>query len=85
MAMFTAFVRVLGAALGTPQYFFGPQSKSQRMAVLTGAALVGAALPTAAWAARLLTQALVIVLLGSAATVVRRVLRIARELRSRAA
>src|SRR5512139_876629 len=39
MAMFTAFVRVLGGALGTPQYFFGPQSKSQRMAVLTVAAL----------------------------------------------
>jgi phosphatidylglycerophosphate synthase len=85
MAMFTAFVRVLGGALGTPQFFFGPQSKSQRMAVLTGGALLGAAMPTAAWAGRLVTLALLVILLGSTVTVVRRVLRIARELRDRAA
>ncbi len=85
MAMFTAFVRVLGGALGTPQFFFGPQSKSQRMAVLTGGALVGAAMPTPGWAGRLLTAALVVVLLGSTVTVARRVWRIARELRARAA
>lgn len=84
MALFTAFVRVLGGALGTPQFFCGPQSKSQRMAVLTAVALAGAAMPSATWAGRLVTLALVIVLLGSAATVVRRVLRIAQELRTRA-
>ena len=84
MAMFTAFVRVLGGALGTAQFFFGPQSKSQRMAVLTGAALLGAAKPAAGWAGCLLALALVIVLLGSTVTVVRRVLRIAQELRLRA-
>jgi len=84
MAMFTAFVRVLGGALGTPQFFFGPQSKSQRMAVLTGAALLAAAMPAAGWAGRLVALALVIVLLGSTVTVVRRVLRIAQELRVRA-
>ena len=85
MAMFTAFVRVLGGALGTPQYFFGPQSKSQRMAVLTGAALLGAAMPSPEMAGRVITLALVIVLVGSTVTVVRRVLCVARELRSRAA
>ena len=85
MAMFTAFVRVLGGALGTPQYFFGPQSKSQRMAVLTVAALAGAIMPRPEWAVRLITLALVIVLVGSAITVVRRVLRVAEELRSRGA
>lgn len=85
MALFTAFVRVLGGALGTPQFFFGPQSKSQRMAVLTGGALLGAAMPSPDWAGRLITLALVIVLLGSAVTVVRRVSSIARELRRRAA
>jgi phosphatidylglycerophosphate synthase len=83
MAMFTAFVRVLGGALGTPQYFFGPQSKSQRMAVLTVAALVGAILPRPEWAGRLVTLALLVVLVGSTITVVRRVLRIAQELRTR--
>jgi hypothetical protein len=84
MAMFTAFVRVLGGALGTPQFFFGPQSKSQRMAVLTVGALLGAAMPTPGWAGRLVTLALVVILLGSTVTVLRRVLRIARELRGRA-
>lgn len=83
MAMFTAFVRVLGGALGTPQFFFGPQSKSQRMAVLTGAALLGAVMPHAGWAGRLVGLALVVVLVGSTITVVRRVRRIARELRTR--
>ena len=85
MAMFTAFVRVLGGALGTPQYFVGPQSKSQRMAVLTVAALAAAAMPSPEWAGRLITLALMIVLVGSTITVVRRVLRVAGELRSRGA
>jgi phosphatidylglycerophosphate synthase len=84
MALFTAFVRVLGGALGTPQFFFGPQSKSQRMAVLTGGALLAAAVPSIARAAQLITLALVVVLVGSMVTVVRRVRRIARELRSHA-
>jgi len=82
MALFTAFVRVLGGALGTPQFFFGPQSKSQRMAVLTGGALLAAAMPSTARAGQVITLALVVILIGSTATVVRRVLRIARELRS---
>lgn len=85
MAMFTAYVRALGGALGTPQFFIGPQSKSQRMAVLTGAALVGAVMPSPALGGRVLTVALLVVLVGSTITVIRRVLRIARELRSRAA
>jgi len=84
MALFTAFVRVLGGALGTPQFFFGPQSKSQRMAVLTGGALLAAAMPSTARAGQVITLALVVILVGSTVTVVRRVLRIARELRSHA-
>ena len=82
MAMFTAYVRVLGGALGTPQFFFGPQSKSQRMAVLTAAALLGAVMPRPELAGWLITLALVVVLAGSTVTVVRRVLRIATELRA---
>jgi phosphatidylglycerophosphate synthase len=84
MALFTAFVRVLGGALGTPQFFFGPQSKSQRMAVLTGGALLAAAMPSAARAGQVITLALAVILVGSTVTVVRRVLRIARELRAHA-
>ena len=84
MALFTAFVRVLGGALGTPQFFFGPQSKSQRMAVLTGGALLAAAMPSAPGAGQVITLALAVILVGSTVTVVRRVLRIARELRANA-
>lgn len=84
MALFTAFVRVLGGALGTPQFFFGPQSKSQRMAVLTGGALLAAVMPTVVRAGQVITLTLVVILVGSAVTVVRRTLRIARELRAHA-
>jgi len=84
MALFTAFVRVLGGALGTPQFFFGPQSKSQRMAVLTGGALLAAAMPSAARAGQVITLALAVILVGSTLTVIRRTLRIARELRANA-
>ncbi|RPI15370.1 MAG: CDP-alcohol phosphatidyltransferase family protein [Lysobacterales bacterium] len=83
MAMLTAFVRVLGGSLGTPQYFFGPQSKSQRMAVLTAAALAAAMVPSAATAGRIVTFALVVVLVGSAITAVRRLRRIAADLERR--
>ena len=84
MALFTAFVRVLGGALGTPQFFFGPQSKSQRMAVLTGGALLAAVMPTVVRAGQVITLTLVVILVGSTVTVVRRTLRIARELRAHA-
>ena len=84
MALFTAFVRVLGGALGTPQFFFGPQSKSQRMAVLTGGALLAAMMPTVVRAGQVITLTLVVILVGSAVTVVRRTLRIAMELRAHA-
>lgn len=84
-AMLTAYVRVLGGALGTPQFFVGPQSKSQRMAVLTVALVVGAALPTFEAAQALLCIALAVVLVGSAVTVVRRLRRIATELDAHAA
>jgi phosphatidylglycerophosphate synthase len=83
MAMLTAFVRVLGGSLGTPQYFLGPQSKSQRMAVLTAAALFAASVPSAATSGRIVTLALVVVLVGSALTVARRLRRIAADLERR--
>jgi phosphatidylglycerophosphate synthase len=83
VAMLTAYVRALGGALGTPQFFFGPQSKSQRMAVMTVAAAVSALLSSLERAAQLMTIALLVVLVGSIVTVVRRLRRIARELNTR--
>jgi phosphatidylglycerophosphate synthase len=84
-AMLTAYVRALGGALGTPQFFFGPQSKSQRMAVVSVAALLGALMPASERATRLITVALLVVLLGSIATAIRRLRRIAEKLNSRGA
>jgi len=42
-AAVTAYIRVLGGSLGQPQDFRGPMAKPHRMAVLTGACLLGAA------------------------------------------
>ncbi|MEZ5500670.1 MAG: CDP-alcohol phosphatidyltransferase family protein [Steroidobacteraceae bacterium] len=82
-ALLTAYVRVLGGSLGTKQHFFGPQSKSQRMAVLTGATLLGALGPDRASAKWLLLAALVIILTGSLLTSILRLRAIAGELRGR--
>jgi phosphatidylglycerophosphate synthase len=83
LAVSTAYVRVLGGACGLPQSFAGPMAKQQRMAVVT-IALVAAALET--WfdsAARALFIALIVIVVGSVLTVVRRTVAIVRALESR--
>src|SRR5262249_31910300 len=42
-AALTAYIRVFGGSLGFAQDFRGPMAKQQRMAVLTGGCVVGAA------------------------------------------
>lgn len=78
LAVFTAYVRVLGGSLGLPQDFVGPMAKQQRMAVMTLAALVGAFFDT-----RALTAALGIVAVGSLVTVFVRSFRILRLMEKR--
>lgn len=83
LAMFTAYVRVLGASLGVTGLFLGPMAKQHRMALLTAASL-GAAASAWTWDARwLLWGALAAVALGSALTVLRRIAAIATALRAR--
>src|SRR6267378_6106264 len=41
-AVLTAYVRTLGAAAGTAQYFIGPMAKQQRMAIITVACVCAA-------------------------------------------
>ena len=82
-AAVTAYIRVLGGSLGLPQDFRGPMAKPHRMAVLTGACLVGAlewpvngtqwALIAAAW----------IIAVGSFITCGTRSVAIARQLEAR--
>lgn len=80
LAFFTAYIRVLGASLGTASYFNGPQAKQQRMAVCTVALLLTAATTWKLW----VWTALVVVTVGSALTCQRRLSAIAGELKSQA-
>lgn len=82
-ALLTAYVRVLGGAVGLPQDFRGPMAKQHRMATTTAGCLAGAIESWFHRPPRLLFIALALVVLGSAATIARRTSRIARGLRQR--
>jgi phosphatidylglycerophosphate synthase len=71
-AIFTAYVRELGRAAGLPSDFSGPMAKQHRMATITVAALLSMGEPLWAGQGEILTAALAIVAVGSAATVLRR-------------
>ena len=84
LAVVTAYVRTLGAACGTAQYFIGPMAKQQRMFLLTAACLGNALLvPLGVWRVDLMPWALAIVAGGCGVTIARRVRRILRELESK--
>ncbi|HBI10508.1 MAG TPA: CDP-alcohol phosphatidyltransferase family protein [Franconibacter pulveris] len=83
LALFTAYVRLLGGTCGLAQRFSGPMAKQHRMAVLTAAALVGALLPV--WGEVSLFGALAIIALGAAWTIVRRTRTILKALQQQEA
>jgi phosphatidylglycerophosphate synthase len=85
LAILTAYVRVLGVSVGTPAYFLGPMAKQHRMATLTVACLVGIVetVFVQPYAGGALGIAVVIVVVGSALTVGRRLRRIAEDLEAR--
>jgi phosphatidylglycerophosphate synthase len=82
-AAVTAYIRVLGGSLGLPQDFRGPMAKPHRMAVLTGACLIGAV----EWAANGTQWALVaaawVIAVGSVITCGTRSVAIAGQLKAR--
>ncbi len=88
MAVFTAYVRVQGCALGTPADFSGPMSKTHRMFVVVSAALYAAIAPVS-WQpktaaipdAGVLSLALMAVIVGCAVTSARRLRRCAKTLK----
>jgi phosphatidylglycerophosphate synthase len=83
-ALLTAYVRVLGGALGGRQHFLGPMAKPHRMAVLTAACLLSLVeLAFSDLEGRVLAGALVLVLAGSLATFARRLRLVAVELQAR--
>jgi phosphatidylglycerophosphate synthase len=81
LAVLTAYVRVLGRALSLPQDFCGPMAKQHRMAVLTvaclGAIVEDLLLGNHGW---VLGAGLVVMAVGSALTIGRRLVRLVRAL-----
>jgi len=83
LALLTAYVRVLGGSVGVPQSFAGPMAKPHRMFAITvgcvGSAVEGA-LGRSPW---ILYLALTVIVIGAAATAVRRTVKIVRQLPTR--
>lgn len=79
-AMFTAYVRTTGKGAGAKHDFRGPMAKQQRMFLVTVTALFCAAAP--ALYPRAPRVALAVVVVGSLLTALRRLLAIARALRT---
>jgi phosphatidylglycerophosphate synthase len=83
LAVFTAYVRMLGGASGLKQSFIGPMAKQHRMAVLTMACVLSIFETRFFAPGTVLWTALIVINVGCLATVWRRTARIARELESR--
>ncbi len=83
LAVLTAYVRLLGASMGTPQYFFGPMAKPHRMATITIACVLSTVEPLVHWRGEILALALGVVIVGSIVTFVRRTARIVADLKAR--
>lgn len=83
LAMGTAYVRVLGGAVGLKQSFVGPMAKQQRMAVVIAGCLASAAASSAGWSGYFVASALAIVASGCIVTALRRTRGIVKELESR--
>lgn len=94
VALFVAYVRAIGKAAGAPNDFCGPMAKQHRMAVLTVVALYCGLTPTAwhptwsnvpIWGSvapwGIPAVALKVIILGGIVTAIRRLLRIAANLR----
>lgn len=86
-AMLTAYIRALGRSLGTAAYFQGPMAKPHRMAMLTLTCLVAAGFTLTStgseYAPDIITYGLLVIVIGTAITAIRRTLLIARELQAR--
>ena len=80
LALMTAYVRVLGVAIGAQERFLGPMAKQHRMAVVTIACVLSAVETLFAQPHRAMTIALVVIVIGCVATVERRLQLIARDL-----
>jgi phosphatidylglycerophosphate synthase len=83
LAIFTAYVRMLGGASGLKQSFMGPMAKQHRMFMLSLACVISIFETKFLSAGTVLWAALVVINIGCIATIWRRTARIARELNAR--
>ena len=79
VAVFTAYVRVLGGSLGLTQHFIGPMAKQHRMFTLTVASLLASVEALVDMPPRAIPAGLAVIVAGSIATAVRRTRRILHE------
>jgi phosphatidylglycerophosphate synthase len=85
LAVLTAYVRLFGGSLGFPQSFAGPMAKQHRMATLTLSCLLSTVeVIVAGYQGRILSVGLLVIGLGAALTVLRRLQLIAHQLQGRA-
>jgi phosphatidylglycerophosphate synthase len=83
LAVLTAYVRMMGGAAGLKQSFMGPMAKQHRMAVLTAACVLSLFESWKLTSGTLLWVALIVIVLGSLVTIVRRTINIVRGLEAR--
>ncbi|MFN4156259.1 MAG: CDP-alcohol phosphatidyltransferase family protein [Paracoccaceae bacterium] len=83
LAVFTAYTRELGRNCGLAADFSGPMAKPQRMALVTGGALVAISEPLWSGQGTVLWVTLWLVVLGAALTVARRACAIVTKLKAK--
>ena len=88
VAVFVAYMRALGSSVGVKALFMGPMAKPQRMATVTAACIYCACVP-ATWPGGLaggafgaVSIALALIVAGGVLTAMRRLQRIAAQLRA---
>ena len=80
LAVLTAYVRELGRGLGQPADFSGPMAKQHRMAALTATFLISALEPLWGGSGLVLLIGLLVIVIGTVWTVIRRVAHLAARL-----
>jgi phosphatidylglycerophosphate synthase len=83
LAIFTAYVRMMGGAAGLPQCFVGPMAKPHRMATLTIACVLSLFETAFVKPGTLLWTALWVLVAGCVVTIWRRTARIVQGLEAR--
>ncbi|GAC1454246.1 MAG: CDP-alcohol phosphatidyltransferase family protein [Gemmatimonadaceae bacterium] len=83
LAVFVAYVRLLGGSLGVTQHFMGPMAKQHRMFTLTVVTLLAAVETLLGIPPRAIRIGLGVIVAGSIVTAIRRIRRIASEVAAR--